>query len=144
MAPYRKRLSSIASTVDVKEKKHTLYRWIAELLYAAYQLSYPGKIQGIEAIQMAIADGSKTEITHQGRVTSKVSNQLIWLGNVYYVPPLRLTITSCSKLGEEGLSSKMVRKPCSIHYWKEGSRYLDSVAKDNQDVSYRMHIIVRE
>lgn len=45
-----------------------------------------------------VADGSKSLATHNSRVTVKLSDQLIWLRNVYYVRALHLDVMFCTKL----------------------------------------------
>lgn len=54
-------------------------------------------------------DRSKTQATHKDRVTVKLSYQLIWFGNVYYVPSLHSNVMSCLKLDEQGILTIIIK-----------------------------------
>lgn len=93
-------------------------------------------------MQLTMTDWSRTEATNNGIIAVRISDQIMWLGSVYYFPSFHLNLLSCTKLHQQGVLATTARRRCSYHYIEEGNRYLASLELGNEEELYTVPIDV--
>lgn len=99
--------------VDSGESEH-----VAQSLYCFRDL------QDTDELKLELAEGSIAKASIKRRVDIQMGNRSILLSNVHFIPSLRSGILSCSKLGENRISTTNARGKCTLTTRKDNNRIL--------------------
>lgn len=79
------------------------------------ELSLLSDIHKVLAISVELVNGTKVSCTQRGKIYVDVGRKLIIIGSIHYTPGTNLSILSCFKLDERGVTTTI----------KEAQEYID-------------------